>query len=76
MKALIVVDLQNDFCKGGSLEVKNTEEIIPRINKLIKEMRKQDFLIIGTKDWHPLCHKSFEINKSEKSSIGIDKYWP
>ena len=36
-KALIVVDIQNDFCKGGSLEVAGAESIIPFVNKLIKE---------------------------------------
>lgn len=76
MKALIVVDVQNDFCQGGSLEVKETEEIIPKINKIIKKFREKNFLIVGTQDWHPLNHKSFVINKNEKKSKGIDQYWP
>ncbi|MGL5123423.1 MAG: bifunctional nicotinamidase/pyrazinamidase [Fusobacteriaceae bacterium] len=76
MKALIVVDVQNDFCHGGTLEVKEIEKIIPKINKLIKKFREKKFLIIGTKDWHPSNHKSFEINKNENKSAGIDQYWP
>lgn len=51
MKALIIVDVQNDFCEGGSLEVKNSNAIFPFINHLIKE---EDFeKIYVTKDWHP-----------------------
>ena len=49
--ALIVVDVQNDFCEGGALEVKNGNDVIPIINKLVKS-NKFDF-IIATQDWHP-----------------------
>ncbi|MGA7392617.1 MAG: hypothetical protein WBW78_08185, partial [Terrimicrobiaceae bacterium] len=49
MKALIIVDLQNDFVMGGSLAVPAGEEIIPLVNRL------QDHfdLIVATQDWHP-----------------------
>lgn len=58
-KALIVVDIQNDFCKNGSLEVPNANEIIPGINKLVKQYLKKDDIVIFTQDWHPENHKSF-----------------
>lgn len=37
MKALIIVDVQNDFCEGGSLEVKESNKIFPFINELVKD---------------------------------------
>ncbi|WP_372712990.1 isochorismatase family protein, partial [Ilyobacter sp.] len=40
-KALLIVDVQNDFCEGGSLEVKNSAKIIPVINDLIDKFRKK-----------------------------------
>lgn len=55
MKALIIVDIQNDFLPGGALAVKNGDAIIPVINKL-----QNDFeLVVATQDWHPADHKSF-----------------
>lgn len=62
MEALIVVDIQKDFCKGGALEVKNADDIIPVVNKLINKFQKQNKMIIATKDWHPETHKSFAVN--------------
>lgn len=66
MKALIIVDIQKDFCQGGALEIKNADEIIPVANKLIEKFQKENNLIIATKDWHPKTHKSFAINSSGK----------
>lgn len=60
--ALLLVDIQKDFCNKGALEVKNAEEIIPIANKLIEYFQNQNSTVIGTKDWHPLNHKSFAIN--------------
>lgn len=60
--ALLLVDIQKDFCKNGALEVKEAEDIIPVANKLIDFFEKKEALVIGTKDWHPLNHKSFAIN--------------
>lgn len=55
MKALIIVDLQNDFLPGGSLPVPEGDELIPVINALLEHFP----LILATKDWHPLDHCSF-----------------
>jgi nicotinamidase/pyrazinamidase len=57
-KALIMIDLQNDFCPGGSLAVSGGGEIIPLANQL-----QQYFdLIVATQDWHPHDHMSFASN--------------
>lgn len=53
--ALILVDIQNDFCPGGSLAVKDGDRIVPVVN----ELQKRFALIVATKDWHPAGHSSF-----------------
>ena len=58
MRALILVDLQNDFCKGGALEVKNGDAAISIANQL---MPKFD-IVVATQDWHPANHGSFAAN--------------
>ncbi|MCX8677138.1 MULTISPECIES: bifunctional nicotinamidase/pyrazinamidase [unclassified Apibacter] len=63
MKALIVVDIQNDFLQGGSLAVQGGNEIIPVINSI---QEKFD-LVVATQDWHPKGHKSFASQYSNKS---------
>lgn len=60
--ALIVVDLQNDFCPGGSLPVKHGDKIIPKINTLIDWFTKNSLPVILTRDWHPSDHCSFVRN--------------
>ncbi len=55
MKALLVVDVQNDFCAGGSLAVPEGEKVVPVINNLMDRFS----LIIATKDWHPEGSKHF-----------------
>lgn len=54
--ALILVDIQNDFCPGGSLAVNEGDKIVPIVNRLIPEFR----LVISTQDWHPSNHVSFK----------------
>ena len=56
MDALILVDIQNDFCPGGSLAVKEGDHIVPIVN----ELQKRFELVVATKDWHPEGHSSFE----------------
>ncbi|MDX1627268.1 MAG: bifunctional nicotinamidase/pyrazinamidase [Fulvivirga sp.] len=62
MKTLIIVDVQNDFTPGGSLEVPEGDQIIPVINQL---QDKFD-LVIATQDWHPADHSSFASNHDDK----------
>jgi nicotinamidase/pyrazinamidase len=56
MKALLIIDVQNDFIKGGTLAVPDSEQVIPVINEL---MNKFD-LILATQDWHPEETAHFE----------------
>ncbi len=49
MKALLVVDVQNDFCPGGALAVPRGDEVVPVINELMRKFR----FIVASKDWHP-----------------------
>ena len=60
--ALIMIDLQNDFCSGGSLAVPDGDRVIPLAN----ELQKQFDLVIATKDWHPRDHTSFADNHSSQ----------
>ncbi|MHA2427541.1 MAG: nicotinamidase, partial [Candidatus Hermodarchaeia archaeon] len=55
MKALIIVDVQNDFCPGGALAVPGGDEVVTSINYLMPNFD----LVIATQDWHPLDHCSF-----------------
>lgn len=57
--ALLVVDLQNDFCPGGSLAVTGADHIIPVINRLLKFFGSRELPIFLTRDWHPAKHCSF-----------------
>lgn len=63
MKALLLIDMQNDFLPGGSLAVSGGNEIIPLLN----ELQLKFDLVIVTQDWHPKEHKSFASNHSGKS---------
>ncbi|QNM14998.1 bifunctional nicotinamidase/pyrazinamidase [Fusobacterium hominis] len=82
MKALILVDLQCDFCKDGALEVKNGDMVIEVANKMIEVFEKNNNFIIATKDWHPKEHKSFAINSNSKiGEVGTlngltQVFWP
>ena len=58
MKALVIIDIQNDFLINGSLEVPSGNEVIEPINEIVKNYA----LVVATKDWHPLGHVSFVSN--------------
>jgi len=58
--ALIIVDVQRDFCSGGALPVPEGERIIPVLNKYIEKFSKAGGLIVATRDWHPPNHISFK----------------
>ena len=68
--ALIIIDMQNDFCPGGALAVKDGEKIIEPINSAQEEFET----IILTQDWHPKEHSSFASNNSAEvySTIEMD----
>jgi nicotinamidase/pyrazinamidase len=58
-KALIVVDVQNDFCPGGSLAVSHGDEVVAPLNKLMKEFLDRGEAVYKTRDWHPEKTKHF-----------------
>lgn len=62
MKALILIDIQNDFIPGGSLAVPKGEEIIPVVN----DLQEKFDLVVATQDWHPQNHISFASNHGGK----------
>ena len=66
-QALIVIDVQNDFCPGGSLAVPSGDEIVPGINAL---MADYDAIIL-TQDWHPAGHSSFASSHPGKQDMDL-----
>jgi nicotinamidase/pyrazinamidase len=58
-KALIVVDVQNDFCPGGSLAVAHGDEVIAPLNNLMKQFLDRGEPVYKTRDWHPPQTKHF-----------------
>jgi nicotinamidase/pyrazinamidase len=79
MNALIVIDVQNDFCPGGALAVSGGDEILPRVNSLIQNHKH----VILTQDWHPGGHSSFASSHTGKAPFetvmmpyGEQTLWP
>lgn len=77
--ALIIIDVQNDFCPGGSLAVKNGDTVVPVINAISKDFP----LVVATQDWHPEGHVSFASSHTGKTpgdtvSLGkeVQLLWP
>jgi len=60
--ALLVVDVQRDFCSGGALPIADADEIVPMINDLIKEAVEAKALVVASRDWHPANHSSFHAS--------------
>ena len=78
-EALIVIDMQYDFCPGGALAVEEGDLIVPGINALIDEFPA----VILTQDWHPAGHSSFASSYKDKApfdtvemSYGTQVLWP
>ncbi|MFU8858910.1 MAG: bifunctional nicotinamidase/pyrazinamidase [Cyclonatronaceae bacterium] len=79
MKALLIVDIQNDFCPGGALAVPDGDRIIPVVNKLAEQFDH----VLMTQDWHPAGHHSFASSHTDKElfetiemSYGTQVLWP
>jgi len=79
-KVLVIVDPQNDFCEGGSLAVRGSNEIFTYINSLKNQEMFQHVII--TRDWHPQGHISFanRHNKEPFTSLEMNgkvyELWP
>ena len=79
MDALMIIDVQNDFCKDGALEVPDANDVVPVINALIPKFDN----IIQTRDWHPAGHHSFASSHDGKEPFdtiemdyGTQVLWP
>ncbi|MDX1611814.1 MAG: nicotinamidase [Candidatus Thermoplasmatota archaeon] len=58
--ALVLVDVQNDFCPGGALAVPEGDKVIPQLNDYITRFHRAELPIAASRDWHPEDHVSFE----------------
>ncbi len=67
MRALILVDIQNDFCPGGALAVRDGDAVVPVANRLMKLSE----LVVATQDWHPLDHGSFAVNHPGRAAFEL-----
>lgn len=79
MKALLIIDVQNDFCPGGALEVPDGDEVVPVINRLTQYFTT----VIQTQDWHPEGHSSFASTHHDADAFdtiempyGEQTLWP
>lgn len=71
-EALVVIDVQNDFCPGGALAVTGGDEIIPVVNALIRQFDT----VVLTQDWHPAGHSSFASSHAGRQPFEtIDMYY-
>ena len=61
-QALIVVDVQNDFCPGGTLAVSHGDEVVEPLNELIDEFLERGDPVYKSRDWHPPQTKHFEAH--------------
>ncbi|NIY79192.1 bifunctional nicotinamidase/pyrazinamidase [Celeribacter sp. HF31] len=77
-EALIVIDIQNDFCPGGALAVAGGDEIVPGVNALMGDFAS----VILTQDWHPSGHSSFASThgaapySTTEMPYGTQVLWP
>ena len=78
-EALIVIDLQNDFCPGGRLAVAEGDAVVPVVNRLIARFEH----VVLTQDWHPAGHSSFasshpgsEPFSTVEMPYGSQTLWP
>ncbi|MDZ5699295.1 bifunctional nicotinamidase/pyrazinamidase [Chelativorans sp. M5D2P16] len=78
-EALVVVDVQNDFCPGGALAVERGDEVVPLVNRLIERFEH----VVLTQDWHPAGHSSFASTHPGKAPCetvdmpyGEQTLWP
>lgn len=58
--ALIVVDVQNDFCPGGKLPIEHGDEVVPVLNRWMAAAAEKGVAVFASRDWHPVGHVSFK----------------
>ncbi len=57
--ALLVIDVQNDFCPGGALPVDEGDRVVPVLNRWLRAARERGIPVYASRDWHPRGHMSF-----------------
>lgn len=57
--ALLIVDVQKDFCPGGALAIENGDEVVPVLNRCIAAAAEKNLPVYASRDWHPAGHVSF-----------------
>ncbi|OAT37540.1 bifunctional nicotinamidase/pyrazinamidase [Proteus myxofaciens] len=62
--ALLLIDIQNDFCTGGSLAVDKSDNVVQIANQMIGHFNQTHGVIIASQDWHPANHLSFAVNSN------------
>jgi nicotinamidase/pyrazinamidase len=67
IRALVVVDVQNDFCPGGALAVTDGDAVVPVINALLPRFP----LVVATQDWHPAGHASFASSHPGRKPLDV-----
>ena len=74
--ALLIIDVQNDFCPGGVMEITGGDGIIPTLNRLAFVFAERQGRVVATQDWHPSGHSSFSIwpEHCVQGSQGADFY--
>ena len=58
--ALLIIDVQNDFCPGGALAVADGDQVVPALNGYIEKFRQRNLPILATRDWHPAKTRHFK----------------
>lgn len=58
--ALILIDVQNDFCPGGALPIERGDEVVPILNRWVAAASTKGLPIYASRDWHPVGHLSFQ----------------
>jgi len=84
--ALIVVDVQNDFCPGGRLAVPEGDDVVDVLNAAIRRAEAAGALVVASRDWHPEHHVSFDseggpwprhcVQDSEGAAFHADLHLP
>jgi nicotinamidase/pyrazinamidase len=58
-RALLMVDVQNDFCPGGALGVERGDEVVEPLNRLAREFLERGDVVVKSRDWHPAATRHF-----------------
>ncbi|HEJ8087274.1 TPA: bifunctional nicotinamidase/pyrazinamidase [Serratia liquefaciens] len=78
--ALLLIDLQNDFCPGGALAVTDGDAVIAVANRAIEACNARGEPVVASQDWHPANHRSFAVNANAQVGTlgeleGLPQVW-